>query len=127
MTDAQADEPRDICERTLDYALRAVRLHQAIEEERDSAGLVIARQYPRSATSIGANVEEAQAAESRSDFIHKYSIAWKEARESLYWLRLLARSGIVSLERLEDLIQESREILAIITTIVMNARKNANP
>jgi four helix bundle protein len=56
---------------------------------------VIGRQYLRSATSIGANVEEAQAAESRPDFIHKMGIAQKEARESLYWLRLLRASGIV--------------------------------
>ncbi|MBW4480858.1 MAG: four helix bundle protein [Tolypothrix brevis GSE-NOS-MK-07-07A] len=78
----------------------------------------------RAATSIGANIEEAQSGESRADFIHKYSIAQKEARESLYWLRLLAKSEIVPNQRLTLLISETQELIAIITTIIVRAKKN---
>jgi len=78
----------------------------------------------RAATSIGANIAEAQSAESTADFLHKCSIAQKEARESLYWLQLLDKSGIVAGERLRDLIQETHELIAIITSIILSARRN---
>jgi four helix bundle protein len=72
----------DIEERTLGYALRSVKLYQYLQSKRDGAGWIIGKQFLRSATSIGANVSEAQSGESRADFIHKYAIAQKEARES---------------------------------------------
>ncbi|MFO8006956.1 MAG: four helix bundle protein [Candidatus Brocadiia bacterium] len=115
-------EPQDIRDRTLDYALRAVRLYRAVQGGDDRAGWIIGKQYLRAATSIGANVAEAQAAESPADFIHKYSLAQKEAREGLYWLRLFDRSGIIAAERLGDLIGETEEIIAIITTILVRAK-----
>ena len=113
----------DIQERTLDYGVRAVRLYQALQSDRSGAGRVIARQYLRSATSIGANVAEAQGGETRADFIHKYSIALKETRESLYWLRLVERATLLPPQRLSDIIAETREILAVITAIVVNAKR----
>ena len=67
-------------------------------------------------------MEEAQAGESRADFIHKYGIAQKEARESLYWLRLLAESGIVPLQRLRPLMKETEELYAVITGIIVSAK-----
>jgi len=79
----------------------------------------------RAATSIGANVEEAQSAESRPDFVHKYGIAQKEARESLYWLRLLAESGIVLLPRLKPLMKETEELFAVITGIILSTKKGS--
>ncbi len=109
----------DIRERSFEYALRAIKLYQCLQEGKDGAGWIIAKQYLRSATSIGANVEEAQSGESRGDFIHKYSIAQKEARESLYWLRLLAQSGILPSTRLTPLIRETEEIIAVITAIIV--------
>jgi four helix bundle protein len=118
---------RDITERTFRYALRAIRLYQYVIEKGDGAGKIIARQYLRSATSIGANVEEAQAAESRADFIHKYGLAQKEARESLYWLKLLSESALVSKTRLSPLIQETDELIAIITRIILNTKRRAKP
>lgn len=62
---------RDIRERAFKYALRAIKLYQFLQDGKDGAGWIIAKQYLRSATSIGANVEEAQSGESRADFIHK--------------------------------------------------------
>src|SRR5208282_6800899 len=82
-------EAQDIRKRAYLYALRAIKLYRHLQEQRDGAGWVLGKQYLRAATSIGANIEEAQASESRADFIHKVGISQKEARESLFWLRLL--------------------------------------
>jgi len=115
-------EPQDIRKRVYQYALRAIRLHQHLQKQRDSAGWVIGKQYLRAATSIGANIEEAQASESRADFVHKVGIAQKEARESLFWLRLLTDSRIISNSRLKPLTKETEELIAVITAIVVNTK-----
>ncbi len=75
-------QPGEIGERTLKYALRAIKLYRYLEEETNGAGHIIGKQYLRSAISIGANLQEARASESRNDFIHKLGIVQKEARES---------------------------------------------
>ena len=118
------EKPLDIRERSFEYALRAIKLYQFLKQKQDEAGVIIGKQYLRCATSIGANIEEAQSGESRADFIHKYSIAQKEARESLYWLRILAKSEIIPMQRLILLINETEELIAVITTIIVRAKKN---
>ena len=75
-------------------------------------------QLLRSGTSVGANIEEGQAAQSKADFVSKYSITRKEARETNYWLRLLAESGTVSHEQTKELLAECNELVAILTTII---------
>ena len=117
--------PRDIRRRTFQYSLRAVKLYHALQDAKDGAGWVIGKQFLRAATSIGANVEEAQAGETRADFIHKYGIAQKETRESCYWLSLMSESAIVSKRRLTPLIRETEELYAVITGIIRSA-KNGN-
>src|SRR5215471_9632840 len=87
--------PRDIKERTFNFALGIVSLCRNFDSRPRSLQTLI-QQLLRSGTSVGANVEEAQAGQSRADFISKYSIALKEARETLYWLRLLDASGELS-------------------------------
>jgi four helix bundle protein len=82
------------------------------------------QQLLRAGTSVGANVEEGQASQSRADFVSKYSIACKEARETLYWLRLIAASGLAAGDDLRALTTESNELVAILTTIVKKARYN---
>ena len=72
--------------------------------------------------SIGANVEEAQAGRSRGDFISKYSIALKEARETIYWLRLLTACGIHADNQSEPLVLEAGEIARIIGAIIVNTK-----
>ena len=116
-------DPQDIRERSLQYSLRAIKLFQALQEARDGAGWMLGKQYLRAATSIGANVEEAQAGESRGDFIHKCGIAQIEARESLYWLKLLALSELIPLERVRMLMKETEELYAVITAIICSAKK----
>ena len=82
----------------------------------------LAHQLLRSGTSIGANIEEAQASQSTADFISKYSIACKEARETHYWLRLLAATDILPEHRLSDLLNECNELIAILTSIIKKLR-----
>ncbi len=115
----------DIGDRTLNYSVDAVNVFRALQDQPDRAGWTIGRQYLRSATSVGANVAEAQSAETRADFVHKYSIALKEARESLYWLRVMDRSGLLRSEDLGHLKAETEELIAIITTIIVRAKEKA--
>ncbi len=84
-----------IKEKSFDFALSIIKLYQELVGVKE---YVLSKQLLRSATSIGANVEEASAAISRKDFIAKMSIASKEARETRYWLLLLQRSQLVKLE-----------------------------
>lgn len=119
-------KPYDIKERTFQYSLCAIQLFQQLQAQKDGAGWIIGKQFLRSATSIGANIQEAQSGESKADFIHKYSIAQKEARESLYWLKLLCGSRIVSDDALQPIIQETDEIIAVITKIIVNTKKGVN-
>lgn len=114
---------RDICDRTFHFAARIVRLCQTLDEER-GVNRLIANQLLRSGTSIGANAEEAQAGQSRADFISKYAIAQKEARETHYWLRLLIETKIIHEDKLSGLLDECNQIIAILTTIIKNTRQN---
>jgi four helix bundle protein len=108
-----------IRERSYRFALRIVRLFRALEGRRE---FILSRQVLRSGTSIGANVEEATAAQSRRDFIAKMAIASKEARECNYWLRLLRDARILPATRLQPLIDESDELIRILTAIVKSTR-----
>ena len=84
---------------------------------------ILSKQLVRAGTSIGANTEEATAAQSRKDFISKMSISSKEARETNYWLRLLRDSQLCKGIDFTDLIKESEEIIAILTSIVKTSQK----
>jgi four helix bundle protein len=113
----------DIQERTFEFAVRVVKLVNRLP--RTTAGVAIGRQIVRSATSIGANVEEADAAESKRDFVHKMSVAHKETRETRYWLRII-QASLTNEDDIEALIQESDELVRILYAIANNARKNPN-
>jgi four helix bundle protein len=119
------EEPkRDIPARTFEFARRVVMLCRSLDQT-PGVSRTLANQLLRSGTSIGANVEEGQGSQSRADFIAKYSIACKEARETNYWLRLLVASEIVPDLKLKDLIDESNQLIAIITTIIKKTRRSA--
>ncbi len=111
----------DLPERTFEFARRIVKLCQFLDEK-PGVSRTMANQLLRSGTSIGANVEEGQASQSPADFISKYSISCKEARETHYWLRLLASSDIVPPDRVSDLEAECNELIAILTTIIKKMR-----
>ena len=103
------------------FALRIVKLYQHLSNE--GRDFVLSRQVLRSGTSVGANVEEANQAESRADFIHKLSIANKEANETQYWLLLLRDSAILEEKLAESILADCNEIIRIITTSVKSSKK----
>jgi four helix bundle protein len=111
---------RDIAERTFRFAVRIVKLVHAMP--RSVAGGVIGRQVMRAGTSVGANVEEAQAASSAKEFSRRMEIAQSEAREVLYWLRLISECELAPKKRLAELLQEADELVRIITTIAKRSR-----
>lgn len=115
------DIKSDVPERTFKFALLIVRFCQKLDEK-PGISRTLSNQLLRSGTSIGANVEEGQASQSRADFLSKYSIACKEARETHYWLRLLVSSGIVSSKTIEPLLAECDELIAILTAIIKKIR-----
>ena len=114
----------DLRHRTFDFAVRVVNLCQSLDKT-PGVSRTLARQLLRSGTSIGANVEEAQASQSRADFVSKCSIACKEARETYYWLRLLVATEVVAQHQSTDLIDEANQLIAILTTIVKKTKANA--
>ena len=85
---------------------------------------VLSKQLLRSGTSIGANIEEAQDAESKKDFISKLSISLKESKESRYWLRLIGAADFVTKSDVEDLIGDVNEIISILTVSIKTAKHN---
>jgi len=111
----------DIPGRTFAFALRVVKLCQVLDEK-PGVPRILANQLLRSGTSVGANAEEAQAAQSEADFVSKHSIACKEARETHYWIRLLAASEVIPAERLAELQKECNELIAILTSIIKKIR-----
>lgn len=123
---SKSGKPKEIRGRSFEYSVRAVKLYRFLQEKKDGAGWVLGKQYLRAATSIGANIEEAQSGETRADFIHKYGIAQKEAKESHYWLRLLVESGTVPARRLKPLMRETEELYAVITAIIRSAKSSSN-
>ena len=112
---------RDLCERTFKFSLRITKLCQKLSEK-PGVGRAIGRQLFDSGTSIGANVEEGQDGQSKADFVSKYSIALKEARETRYWLRLLVGSEICRENEISGVIKECGELIAILTTIVKKVK-----
>ena len=129
MAKAQVDsppraQPPEIRARSFAYALRAIKLYQYLQSQTTGAGWILGRQYLRAAASIGANIEEAQSGESRADFIHKLGVAQKEARESPYWLRLLAESQIVPKGQISPLMEETEELISVVTSIIVSAKRN---
>lgn len=112
--------PFEIRERTFQFAVRVTELVRKMPRTLDA--VEIGRQLLRSGTSVGANVEEAHGAESQRDFVHKMSIARKEARESRYWLRLIS-AAIRNDDAVQLLVQESDELVRILSAIVVTAKK----
>ena len=113
----------EIQDRTYDFALRVIKLCKYLERDK-SIIKVISNQLFKSRTSIGANVEEAIGAQSKKDFIFKMTIALKESRETYYWLRLLRDSDSVSVDKLSEIIDESEQIIKIISKIIITSQKN---
>ena len=113
-----------IQDRSFAFAVRVVKLCQELHRT-SRVNRPLVSQLLRSGTSVGSNVPEGQSAQSRDDFVHKLSVASKEARETHYWLRLLAAAEIVPETRLACLLDEANQLVAILTAISGNAKRNA--
>src|SRR5262249_33960146 len=105
------------------FALEVVQLCRRLRANKE---YVLSKQVLRSGTSIGANVEEALAGQSRADFLSKMAIASKEARETLYWLRLLRDSHIVNVSVTAEL-EHAEELVRMLTSIVKSTGENSPP
>ena len=110
----------EIQERVFRFACDVVALHDVLVV-RGASARDMGRQLIRAATSIGANLQEADAGQSRADFVSKCTIALKEARESLYWLRLLQATGKLDGGG-DPLVHECDRIVAVLTSIVRKAK-----
>jgi four helix bundle protein len=115
---------KDIRERAFAFAVRIVKLCQYLEKETKVSRTLIT-QLLKAGTSVGANLEEAQAGQSKPDFISKNAIALKEARESRYWLRLISATNIFD-EKISDgikeLIEKASEISKVVASIIVSAK-----
>lgn len=109
-----------IKEKTYAFALRIIKLYNYL---RDNNMYVLSKQILRSGTSIGANVEEAVGGHSKKDFVAKIQIAYKEARETHYWLRLFRDSLYLEEKLASSLLSDCDEILAILTSILKTSKK----
>ena len=111
-----------VLDKSFEFAIRVVNLYKYLVNEHKE--YVLSKQLLRSGTSIGANINEAQAAQTIPDFIAKMSIASKEARESHYWLRLLCETHYLDIKQdfAQSLLQQNEELVRMLTSIVKTSQ-----
>ncbi|HVN31949.1 MAG TPA: four helix bundle protein [Thermoanaerobaculaceae bacterium] len=110
-------------EKSFEFALEVVELYKVLKASRE---FVLPRELLRAGTSIGANVEEASAGQSRKDFLSKMSIALKEAREARYWLLLLHRSQLVPADT-KPCLEKVEELIRLLASIVKTTKESTTP
>lgn len=111
--------------KSFDFAIRIVKLYQYLCT--DKKEFILSKQLLRSGTSIGAMIREAEHAESKNDFIHKFSIAQKEANEVLYWLELLKATDYLNEKEFENINNDATSILKLITSILKTTKQQLVP
>ena len=109
-------------EKSFAFAIRIVKLYQYLVKEKKE--FVMSKQLLRSGTSIGAMVRESEHAESKADFVHKLSIALKEANETEYWLELMTETQYLGQTQLESIQTDIIEILKLLTSILKTGKSN---
>jgi four helix bundle protein len=112
-----------IAERSVKYARQVIAYFKTLEK--NDVTRILGRQLLRSGTSVGANIHEAQGGQSRADFLCKMQVAHKEARESAYWLRLLGEEQAGEARMEDRLLQETREIIRILGSIILTTKQNS--
>jgi four helix bundle protein len=103
------------------FALRVIKLYKYLCEKKE---FVLSKQLLRSGTSVGANIREAQNAQSKPDFIHKLSIAQKECDETLYWIELLNQSGFISTDEFVSINDDAKELLRMLRSAIITSKNN---
>jgi four helix bundle protein len=111
---------QDLGARTKAFALRIIKLYSSLPKT--TVAQVMGKQVLRSGTSVGAHYREARRAKSDADFINKMEGSLQELDESAYWLELLAESGVITRERVQSLLHETEELIAIFVTMVKNVK-----
>ncbi len=120
--DNKYDKDNVVLNKSFDFALEIIDLYKILKGKNE---FVISKQLLRSGTSIGANIEEATAAQTKKDFTTKMTLASKEARETRYWLRLLIKSKLIDYDY-KNYLNKIDELIRIITAIVKTAQSNLN-
>jgi len=113
----------DITDRTLKFGVEIVILANKLPNS--PAGFKIGGQIVASGTSIGANIQEAQSASSKKDFIYKMGIALREARETKYWLMIIVSAKLLPMKVIERHLNENEEIIKILCTIIKNTKSHS--
>jgi four helix bundle protein len=116
------DQAQDLGIRTRKYAVRIVRLYVSLPKTTEAQ--VFGKQLLRSGTSVGAHIAESRRGKSRADFANKIDGALQELDESIYWMNLLADTGIVKETKLRDLLDESEQLISILVTMANRIRKH---
>jgi len=109
-----------IQEKSFAFAIRIINLYKYICDEKKE--YVLSKQVLRSGTSIGANIEEGLGGQSDKDFISKLNIAYKETRETIYWIKLLSKTDFLSQEQTDSILQDADEICKIISKILLTMK-----
>ena len=115
------DMSNEVLELSFEYSVLSVKFVR--DMKKTTCEFELMSQFLRSATSVGANITEAQFPQSKADFVSKMSIARKEANESKYWLRLLVATEIVAKEQVDELLQKIERILKLLNAIIISSRK----
>jgi four helix bundle protein len=109
-------------EKSLDFAIRIVNLYKYLTDSKKE--FIMSKQLLRSGTAIGALVRESEHAESKADFIHKLSVALKEANETDYWLELLYRTEYLTEKQYQSINENIIELLKLLTSIIKTSKNN---
>ena len=117
------DKLKDLKLRTKAFALRAIRMYSKLLKN-DTVAQVLGKQVVRSGTSVGANYREASRGRSKPEFISKIGDCLKEIEETEYWLELLVESGCIPATKMADLLDETRQLIAIFTSIDKRSKGN---
>ena len=116
----EGNTSEDLKERTKKFALRIIRLYTALPKTAEAE--VIGKQILRSGTSVGAHYAESQRGKSNADFIGKLQIALQKLEETIYWLELIIEADIFPEKRIKPLIEETNELIAMLTTTVLKVK-----
>jgi four helix bundle protein len=115
-------KPNPLKEKSFQFALKIIQLSKFLSEEKRE--YIMSKQLMRSGTSIGANIREGQNAQSKADFIHKFSIAQKECDETLYWLELLQQSRFLQEKEFTAIHNDANELLKMLRSSILTSKQN---
>ena len=120
----KSEDENIVAKKSFNFAIRCVNVYKHLCYKSINKEFIISKQLVRSGTSIGANIEEALGAQSTADFVAKMAIAYKEARESRYWIKLLFHTDYITETEYESLINDLNDLINIIAKIQLTTKKN---